>query len=133
MARGITFDTSELDQFAIELGKAGAVTQKGVRAVISKGALNIKKQQQAEMSESTHFGMIARTIGYDIREVSAFGGGVVEAEIGPNKYWRAARLANIAYFGTSRGGGTVPDPEGALQAEAPRTAKALLDLMAEAI
>ncbi|GAA1742970.1 hypothetical protein GCM10009809_42120 [Isoptericola hypogeus] len=129
---GVTFDTSELDAFAAELGKAGAFTQKGVRGVISKGALNIKKQQQAEMRRSSYFAMIAPTISYDIREVSAFGGGIVEAEIGPVK-GGAGSLANIAYFGTSRGGGTVPDPEDALQAEAPRTAKALLDLMAQAI
>lgn len=129
---GVIIDTSELDAFAQELGKAGAVTQKGVRAVISKGALNIKKQQQAEMRRSRYFAMVAPTISYDIREVSAFGGGVVEAEIGPVK-GGAGSLANIAYFGTSRGGGNVPDPEGALLAEVPRTEKALFDLMVAAI
>jgi hypothetical protein len=129
---GITFDTSELDAFARELGKAGAVTQKGVRGVISKGALNIKKQQQAEMRRSSYFAAIAGTISYDVREVSAFGGGVVEAEIGPVK-GGVGSLANIAYFGTSRGGGNVPDSEDALRAEAPRTEKALFDLMAASI
>ena len=41
----------------------------------------------------------------------------VSAVIGPEK-GAPGSLANVAYFGTSRGGGTVADPEDALQEEA---------------
>lgn len=126
---GVEWDMSEVLEHAARLEAAAVATEREVTSVVSKGALNIKNQQQAEMARSTHFGRIARTISYDIRTVGAFGGGIVEAEIGPNRHWRAARLANIAYFGGARGGGgTVPDPGDALLAEAPRFEQALADL-----
>jgi hypothetical protein len=57
-------------------------------------------------------------------------GGELVAEIGPDKDL-SGNLANIAYFGTWKGGGTVPDPVGALEAEAPNFEKALGDLVEE--
>lgn len=121
-------DMSDVNAFAAHLAEAGAATQRQSRAVVERGANNIKRQLRDEASQSRHFGQIAPTINYDLRETNAFGGGLIEAEIGPDKHWRAARLGNIAYFGTSRGGGTLPDPQGALEAEAPRFVQALADL-----
>ena len=115
---GIEFDTTELTAFAARLEGAAKATEKQVHAVVQRGAMNIKKQMRAEMSASRHFKGAARSITYDLRTASGFGGGSVEAEIGPTR-GRPGSLANIAYFGTSRGGGTVPDPRGALEAEAP--------------
>lgn len=105
----------------------GAVnaTDSEVEAVVGKGASNIKKQLVREMKESRSFGQIAHTISYDVHSVTAFGGGAIEAEIGPESDGPGA-LANIAYFGTSRGGGTVPDPSGALAVELPKVESALL-------
>ena len=52
-------------------------------------------------------------------------------EVGPRK-GKPGSIANIAYFGGANGGGgTVPDPRGALEAEAPRFEKALTDLVGE--
>lgn len=98
-------DAEELRQFAQELGEAGNGLRRQVLGVVNKGALNVKNGMQAEMKKSRHFGQIARTINYDVEETP----NSVEAEIGPNKHWRAARLANIAYFGSSRGGGGTVD------------------------
>ncbi len=123
----VEFDASEVRAFAMRLQDAGAKTQREVKGVISKGALNIRNQMREEASRSRHFDQIVPTITYDLTEWGAFGGGVVEAEIGPNKHFRAARLGNIAYFGTSRGGGTLPDPVGALEAEVPNVEKWLGD------
>ena len=108
------FDSSEVRRFAADLRQLPSVARRDVRAVLEKGANNIKNQLRAEMLGSTHFGQIAPAISYDILERA----GGVEAEIGPVK-GSPGSLANIAYFGTSRGGGTVADPEGALTAEVP--------------
>ena len=57
----------------------------------------------------------------------------VSAEIGPKK-GSPGSLANIAYFGASRGGGgQVPDPEGALLAELPVLEKYLAEILAEGL
>ena len=112
----MTWDASELDILAADLGKASAEVATSLRQVIAKGAVNIKTQLRDEMSASEHFGQAARSINYNITR----SGDDVVAEIGPTKTG-AGPLANIAYFGTSLGGGTVPDPVGALEAEAART------------
>ena len=105
-----------MDTLAADLGKASAVVAVSVRQIIAKGAVNIKKQLREEMGASGHFGQAAASITYDLTG----GADDIVAEIGPTKTG-AGPLANIAYFGTSRGGGTVPDPMGALQAEGVRT------------
>jgi hypothetical protein len=121
-------DTSEVHALAADMTKVPDVLAKDVRAVVMKGAVNIKKDQQAAARRSAHFKQFARAINFDIRSGSLFGTAVIEAEIGPVK-GAPGSLANIAYFGTSRGGGTVEDPGAALEREAPRFVSALEDLM----
>lgn len=95
-------------------------SEREATAVVERGAVNIKKRMQRDLASSTHFKGVAHAVSYDIRTLSAFGGGVVEAEIGPESGpGSSGNLANVAYFGTSRGGGTVPDPSVALAAEEP--------------
>lgn len=126
----IEADATEVRRFAADLDAAGKVSEREVRAVVTKGALNITKQLADEASQSVHFGQVARSINFDVR--SSTGG--IEAEIGPDKQRSpSGRLGNIAYFGTSRGGGTLPDPEGALLAEAPAFEQYLLDLAEESL
>ena len=108
-------DASELREFAVELGRIGPKVQREVKSVVSKGALNIKNTMREDFKRSTHFGQIGSTINYDLNETA----NGVEAEIGPNKHWRSARLANIAYFGSSRGGGGTVDVENGLRKEMP--------------
>ncbi len=123
-------DVSELRAFAVELDQVPDSVVRKIRPVVSKGALNIRDQMRAEMSRSRSFKQIAPTINYDLN-VQADG---MEAEIGPDKRRRAARLANIAYFGGARGGGgTVPDPRGALEAEVPRFESALSKLLGDVL
>lgn len=114
-----------LRELVASIEGAVSATDSEVEAVVSRGALNIKKHLQREMRDSRHFKGIAPAISYDIESVGAFGGGAIEAEIGPESDGPGA-LANIAYFGTSRGGGTVPDPSGALAVELPKVESALL-------
>lgn len=113
---------------------AESAVESQARAVVERGAVNIKKQLQRELGGSRHFKGIARDVSYDIRTAGAFGGGVIEAEIGPESGpGRAGNLANVAYFGTSRGGGTVPDPSLALAAEVPKFERELARLVGEGL
>ncbi len=93
---------------------------------MEKGALNIKQELQMDLASSPSFrGGITFSVNYDTR-VLADG---VEAQIGPDKSKYGGALANIAIFGTSRGGGTVPDPSVAMLNEADRFEQALAALL----
>lgn len=135
MTDSISMDDSELTALAADLAAAPALVKRDVRAVVSKGALNIKNQLRDEMRESPSFKGVGGAISYDLREAGGFGADVIEAEVGPTtEAGSPGNLANIAYFGTSRGGGaTVPDPQGALDAEGPRFVAALEALIAKAL
>lgn len=119
-------DDSELRAFAADLTRAPTRVALGARGAVSKGALNIKNQLVSEMRSSIHFKGVAPGISYDLDAAG------LTADIGPTKGGPGA-LANIAYFGSARGGGTVPDPRGALEAEIPHFEKALLDLGEESL
>ena len=141
--RVVAVDDAEVRSLAVDLGVAGQRIKTDARAVIAKGALNIKSQMMAEASKSRHL-KIARVISYDLRDTA----GGVEAEIGPTKGGEGS-LAGIAYFGGSSwrgrekpgrgwqqgpgGGGTIPDPQGALEAEAPAVEKYIGDLIEKAL
>lgn len=123
---GIEVDTSEVRELIADLTSASDRVAVGAPAVIFKGAMNIKAQLRDEMGASRHFKGAASAIDFDIED------GGLTAEIGPSaEAGSPGNLGNIAYFGTSRGGGTVPDPRDALEAEAPKVTKALADLAAE--
>lgn len=92
---------------------------------MSKGALNIKRAMQQDLQQSGNAGIrhVARSISYDLID----GDNTVEAEIGPDK--PSGALANIAYFGTSKGGGHTRDPIEALNEEAAVFEKAIADIV----
>lgn len=122
----IQIDMSEVRELAADFRRVPAEVQRVAKPVVAKGALKIKNQLRDEMADSRHF-QAANFIGYDLTD-GGFG-----AEIGPEKSG-AGNLANIAYFGGANGGGgTVPDPRGALDAETPHFIKALADAAAEVL
>lgn len=124
---GVSVDASDARRFAADLTAATQRVVDQVPKVVERGALNIKNQMVDAMRSSAHFKGATRSISYDMRD------GGFEAEIGPRSGpGEPGALANIAYFGGSRGGGgTVEDPQVALDAETPRFEKALLDLIGE--
>ena len=134
---GIEFDASELRQFAIDLGNAPVEVALEVREIVQHGAQNIKKQMQDDFSHSRSFSHLAASVSYDTT-ISPTG---IDAEIGPDpaktygggRFHTPGHLENIAYFGSSRGGGTVPDPQGALDAETPVVEKFIADVMAKVV
>ena len=119
----VSVDLGELRAFARELGDVPLRVAREVIPVVRKGAVNIKSDMQADLRGSSNAGFrhVASTVSYDVLD-GGFG-----VEVGPSK--PAGALANVAYFGTSRGGGTVADPVGALQAEIPRFEKAIDDIL----
>jgi len=125
----VNFDASEVRQFAADLTRASMKVAQGTPAVVSKGALNIKKQLAQELTRSAHFKGAAHTVSYDLLD------GGFAAEIGPSsESGSPGNLANLAYFGGSNGGGgTVADPREALTAEGERFIKALADLAERSI
>lgn len=119
----VQVDTSELDAFAVHLGRASRRLVPEARLSMRRAGVNIKRQLREEMGASTHFKPVERAISFDeVQSFTSFG-----VEVGPEK-GSPGSLANIAYFGGSRGGGTVPDPIGALRAEAPRFMEALSEI-----
>ena len=120
----VEIDASELREFSTELGKVPTKVVTGVRPAVVKAGVNMKNQLREEMDKSKHF-KASRSIDFDISD------GGLAVEVGPRK-GKPGSIANIAYFGGANGGGgTVPDPRGALDAEAPRFEKALTDLVGE--
>ena len=120
----VEIDAHEVKEFASELGKVPTTVVTGVRPAVVKAGVNMKNQLREEMDKSKHF-KASRSINFDVSD-----GGLAVA-VGPSK-GHPGSIANIAYFGgVNGGGGTVPDPRGALEAEAPRFEKALADLVGE--
>lgn len=105
----------DLRQLAVDLGKVDKKMQREVNAVVKKAAVNVKNTMREDFQRSRHFAPIGSSINFDIVE-DAEG---IEAQIGPDKQYRAGRLANIAYFGSSRGGGGTVDVENGLRKEEP--------------
>lgn len=121
--------SDELRAFSKDLTAAGSGIASKVLPVVHKGAGKVKAQLRREMADSTYFKGVTRAIDYSMKSGNtASGGGAIEAEIGPRK-GAPGSLANIAYFGGATGGGTVPDPKGALDAEIPHFEKALGDVL----
>lgn len=126
----VQIDASELRQLAADLTAAGSRISARVRPAVVKGAVNIKNQLRTEARGSEYFKGGAIDIDFSMTSQKVFGVGVIEAEIGPRSGpGQPGSIMNIAYFGTSKGGGTVPDPQGALDAEAPRFEQALGEIL----
>lgn len=123
----VSIDAHEVRELAADFTRIPGELSRHAIPVLSKGALNIKNQMREsfEASGNAGFRFVGRTVSYDLHTE----GNELSAEIGPTKPEGA--LANVAIFGTPRGGGTVADPREALEAEAPRFEKALADLAEE--
>jgi hypothetical protein len=113
-------DFSQVDRLADDLLEVPEETRPRFRAVISKGALNIKNEMRAEAANAGHYKHFNRSISYDLT-------GEFEAEIGPDKALIQGALGNILYFGTSKNA-PVLDINGPLNREGPRTVDAIGDV-----
>lgn len=121
------FDISELVALEGDLSSAAGRIVPGVKAVTSKGALNVKNQLQREAQGIRHAPGLPASINYETHAGLDF----FEAEIGPRE-GGAGSLA-FFYFGNSKIGPQLPDPMIALEAEGEKyaeyIAKAVVDGM----
>lgn len=126
MAR-VEIDTSQMRELVADMRGVDGRLARHIIPVVERGALNIKNEitNNFRASSNAGFRSTGRTVSYDIHTSSD----EISAEIGPTK--PAGALANIAIWGTSRGGGSVPDPAEALASEAVGFGRALGDLAEE--
>lgn len=119
----IQFDTSEVAAVADILVKAAGVAPVEARAVVQKGALNIKTDARRLASGLKHAPAYPASITYDTR----FTPTGASAEIGPDKGRRQGALGNILEYGTTN---NAPHPHmaPAAELEQPRFEKAMEDL-----
>ena len=122
---GMDIDASDFDKLGEEFIEAAKKIIPEARKVVEKGSLNIKKQIQENFRGSSFEGAV-RNIRYKVKDAE----GGIEGSIAPYLEQEGfGSLVGIALYGSSKGGGgTVVDPLHALEAEAPRFEKALLDV-----
>lgn len=94
------FDLRQVEELAADLARTPERVSRDVRAIMQKGALNIKKDMQAEIGRSPHFGGVARDITYETIETRDGVEAEIGAEVGRGKGHQGG-LAWIAAFGTS--------------------------------
>ena len=97
----ITIDASELTAFGRRVAAAHAMASVKVAQAVKKGAQNVKNSIRDDLNGSGNKAFRSIPITYTVSETP----GRITAEIGPTK-GGAGSLANIAFFGTARGGGT---------------------------
>lgn len=114
----ITISVKGVPELVASFDAASVEATEQAGKVIRRGALNVKRAMVADARASAHFKGFAPAISYDTKDRG------LSAEIGPRR-GRPGSLANIAYFGTSRGGGTVRDPVEALMDEEPNILREL--------
>jgi hypothetical protein len=119
-------DSSGLRELSQNLGRIAGDLVEDVDKVVKRGAQNAKNEMVADAQASAHFKGMAGSISYD----SDYRAGQVAYEVGPDKGRRGGSLGNIAYFGTSRGGGTL-DIEKPLRSEEPNLTRELGNLLGQ--
>lgn len=122
-------DLTQVRRLAHDLGAhADREITATVRGVVSRGALNVKRDAARLISGHPRSRHYPGTIGYDL-EVN---GHEISAEIGPDKSKRQGALGNILEFGTSKNA-PLPHLGPALLAEEPKFVKAVADAAARAL
>ncbi len=93
-----SWDLTQLDQLAADLGKGTGKTVTEARAAIEASAMVVKKATQKRWAGLKHAPSLAAAVTYDMHGLAA--------EIGPDKARRQGALGNILEFGTSKNGPT---------------------------
>jgi hypothetical protein len=121
----VSIDTSELDRLSASFASATRNLPREVRAVVAKGALNVKNDTRKNVSDHPTWGRIAQTVNYDLAGNAFFS----EAVVGYDDEGQG-ELAGIYEFGSA-----TRDPHPTLfpaaERERPRFEKALADVAAK--
>ncbi len=108
----MSLDFGDLEAFARDLDHQGAKVVLAQRAVVKKGALNVKKQLQTEADGHPHAARMPQAITFDVE----LDGKEIVADIGPEK----GGVGSLAFYwlGNSRTAPVLPDPMLAADKEA---------------
>ena len=96
----ITIDASELTAFGRRVAAAHAMASVKVAQAVKKGAQNVKEGVISDLQTSSNYAISRIGIGYEMGT-----GTTIYADVSPRD-GGASDLANIAFFGTAKGGGT---------------------------
>lgn len=95
------WDASELTEFGRRVAAAHAKASVEVAKAVKKGAQNVKDAIRKDVASSGNAAIRRVAVGYELGTT----GSSVYADVSPRE-GGASSLANIAFFGTARGGGT---------------------------
>ncbi len=125
----VLLDMAEVDLFAAELGGVPQSLARHAIPVLKRYAQDVKEAQQADFRSSSNAGI--RKVGNAVRyDAVSAGSDGYETEVGVDK-GRPGSLANIAVFGTWKGGGTHKHPSFHAMQSYDLFAKALEDVATE--
>jgi hypothetical protein len=113
--------SDDLYRLAADLDRAASQIDARVRAVVERGAHNIKTEAADRLQPSRHFPHYARSITYDISDAA----GGVRADIGPDKDRPQGALGNLLEYGSATYGPIKPHLGPAIHLEEPRFVKAM--------
>lgn len=97
----LTIDASELSALGRRMALADTVAHAKLAATVKKAAQNVKTAIESDVGASSNAGLRQVRIGYETGST----GTVEYADVSPRE-GGSSNLANIAFFGTARGGGT---------------------------
>lgn len=125
----VLLDMAEVDLFAAELKGVPSSLSRHAVPVLKRYAQDVKEAQQADFRSSANAGI--RKVGNAVRyDAVSAGSDGYETEVGVDKDG-AGNLANIAVFGTWKGGGTHNHPSFHAMQSYDLFAKALEDAATE--
>jgi hypothetical protein len=123
----MTANTRELYQLATVFERNIPEAERGMVAVVTRGALNVKNgwRDNAIATSGKHARAYPYSVSYDVKPIP----GGARAEIGPDKGKKQGALGNLLEYGSSK---NPPHNDGgrALLAEAPRFAAQVAALTA---
>lgn len=123
--RSVSVGSADLTSLIAALAKAPDEATAAARAVVKRGAGNVKDALNQQAANSPHFRGMAGSVSYDV-EIRRHS---ITAEIGPDKGRRGGPLGNLFFFGGANGGGGKGDLEAPLREEEPRMVKFLDEAM----
>jgi hypothetical protein len=121
-------ESPELAKLAFDLDRAANVAPADSRAVVAKGALNIKNDARRRRTGSEYFPKLRAAITYESQATPTGGW----ADVGPEHGKPQGNMGHIPEYGALK---TPPEPymAPAAAAELPRFEKAMQDLAAKAL
>lgn len=133
MADGIQFNTANLDNYAALLERAPDKLAKLAVAAFRPPLMAAKRAQQLDFLGSSERGFraISKSVFFDEVGTTA-SGGHIRARLGVRKEG-AGHLANIAVYGTFKGGGTHMHPIYHLSKELPKARQEFSKAMGQAL